>query len=131
MGRELAVPFAVDPLGNIAFTSDPVQQLTDHVTVLIGTQLSERVMRPGYGVNTNAFLFADNDSATAAVLEENIRTSVATYEPNVTVSSVEFDQRPAEGYLGVRVGFRINNDETQAERVAVIQSNGTVVDTRV
>lgn len=128
MGRELAVPFAVDDFGGIAYTSDPVQQLTDHVTIIVGTQVNERLMRPTYGVGLNNHLFSDNDDAEQAVLEDSIRTSIQDYEPLVTVTSVTFDAQPAEGYLGIQVGFVVNSDESQTERTASVQTDGTVVE---
>lgn len=130
MGRELSVPFAVAITGEIAFTDDPVQQLTDHVTTLIGTEKGERLMRPDYGAGTQSFLFEDNDGVTQAVLESSIRDVVSEYEPNVAVSRIDFDQQPAEGYLGIRVGFSIVNDGSQAERVASIGISGEGVTSR-
>ena len=126
MSRELTVPFAIDPLGNVAFTSDPVRQITDRVTVLVGTQLHERVMRPTYGVNTAAAVFANNDDAVQAVLEDQIRSAIAAYEPSVTVAQVAFSSRPDGGVLAIRISFTVNSDPNKTQQVAVIGVDGMV-----
>ena len=110
MQSELDFPFRVDTQGCIAFTSIPEEVLSNHVLIIIGTELGERVMRPDYGVGLSALLFESNDSTTAALIRVDITEALEAYEPGVIVGSVTTDTVGAlDGVFNVSVTYSSAN----------------------
>lgn len=132
MTRELALPFAVDPLGRIAFVEDPYQQITNHLVLLVGTRLNERLMKPTYGVDSLAYVFDVNDEATLQRLTMEVEQAVEEWESLVEVRGVEPVVDQTEGILGVTVYFSLRGIDTADTAVhqAFIKTGGTVVSSR-
>lgn len=85
---ELDMPFRVDAQGRIAFTSDPQRQLRNRVIAIIGTEIGERVMRPGYGTTLQSLMFEGDYDDTATIIESDIRAALERHEPGVIVREV-------------------------------------------
>lgn len=132
MTRELAVPFAIDPLGRVAFSEDPYQQISNHLVLLVGTRLNERAMMPNYGIDTLAHVFAPNDEMTLQRLSLEIEQTIAEYEPLVDLRGIEPQISDEETLLGVTVYFSLRGIDTadEAVRTAFIKTGGTVVSSR-
>lgn len=131
MTRELAMPFAVDTLGRIAFVEDPYQQIANHLILLVGTRLNERVMLPTYGLDTLAYVFDENDEATLQRLTLEVEQAVGDWEPLVEVRDIEPDVDQENGILGVTVYFSLRGIDTDTSVYqAYIKTGGTVVSSR-
>lgn len=114
----MAQPFGVDPQGRIAFTADPRQQLQARIRTVIGTNLSERVMRPTYGVPMIDYLFESDDSTSASQLTSDIRTAVETFEPGVVLNDVEATFGQGDGLIGLDVSYATSNS-TSSESLSI------------
>jgi phage baseplate assembly protein W len=109
MSVEIAFPFALTASGSIAVTSDPGVQAQQHVTSLVSTQPGERVMQPAYGVSLNALVFAANDPAVVNVIQQDVTSALAQWEPSLSVLSVTpaAGQDPTQGQAMVNVDYQI------------------------
>jgi len=132
MTRELAVPFGIDTLGRVAFTEDPYQQIANHLTLLIGTRLNERVMAPSYGVDTWGYIFDINDPSTFDRLSLEVEQAILAWEPLVEIRSIEPNVDREGGLLGITVYFSLRGVDTGDLTVhqAFVKTGGTVVSSR-
>lgn len=89
MPIEIAIPFRLDPGGGVASTSNPNEQIRNHVMSLINTEPWERPMLADYGIPLDEQLFENDDVAVAAELADMVRNSMATWEPGVAVHSIQ------------------------------------------
>lgn len=132
MPIEIAVPFRLASGGGIATTSDPNEQIRNHVMSLINTEPWERAVLIDYGTPLDEQMFENDDEAVAAELAENIRTSMATWEPGVTVLSIRNVPTPAgDGVSSVDVRYsRVDAPDTGVRgtgtNIAVIRVGGHV-----
>jgi phage baseplate assembly protein W len=114
---EIRVPFAIGTSGGISTTTDPATQAAQHLISVIGTSLTERVMRPSYGTSAQATLFDADDPSDQAVLASEIQEAARTWAPDLEVLRV--DSRSIgtnDGRLEFAVQFRL---EGQVEEVVV------------
>lgn len=132
MSREIALPFSVDPLGRIAFVEDPYQQIANHLVLVVGTRLNERLMRATYGVDSLAYVFNVNDEATLQRLTLEVEQAIADWEPLVDVRDIVPDVSQEDAILGVTVYFSLVGLDTADTSVyqAYIKTGGTVVASR-
>lgn len=88
MSKQLALPFAIDALGRVAFVEDPYRQTAQRLELLIGTALRSRAMRPDFGVDTYAYIFSVMDEGTIDRLTTEITSAVAAWEPGAVINEV-------------------------------------------
>lgn len=114
---EIAQPFRIDVNGAVAFDGDPARWAINHILALILTNPGERVMRPTYGVGVYSFVWENDDP----IEEQNIITAInmglATYEPNINVTEVEFVQQNqftgiGTGIVVLMISFTVGNSPT-------------------
>lgn len=130
--RAVSLPFGVDSLGRIAFTTDPLKQVADRVRAIIMTNLFERVVFGRFGTDTIAYLFGANDPVTVAILQTEIATAIPQWEGGVVVTDVTVTPNPQTGVLLVNISYTTSNttvDNTVHQ--AIIEIGGTVVPTNV
>lgn len=121
---EMAQPFRIDATGAVGFDADPERWAINHILALLLTNPGERVMRPTYGAGIYGFVW-ENDNP---VEEQNIVTAInmglATYEPNINVTEVEFMQQPQySGIVVLMISFTVGNSPTTHTFSVDIQGN--------
>lgn len=115
--RTMAVPFAIDPSGSIAFTVDPTQQLLDRVTAIIATDLGERLMSPEFGIPLRSSLFQAFTDEMPVLLRTEIQAALNTYEIGLAVDVVQPIVDKPNGLIGISVLF----SNTMAGQVGPLQ----------
>jgi phage baseplate assembly protein W len=130
MPTEIAVPFRLDGNGRVVTTSDPDEQVRQHVLALINTTPEERAMVPGYGTDLNGVLFEDEDEVEAQV-SIRIKDAIRLHEPGVELITVTADPTSSEdGMARVSMEYRRLDAPDSATlanaNVAVVGANGEV-----
>lgn len=126
--RMMAVPFAIDALGRVAFTEDPVEQITEKVRMVVNARYGERCMRPRYGADIDPFLFGFNDDVALTMLQTEITTALSQWLPSVTVDEVRTLSND-DSTMVILVDYTIPTTSSADPTVftAVIEVGGTVV----
>lgn len=128
------MPFAVDNLGRIAFTTDPFEQINQHVMLLIGTHLNERFMLPNYGLDTAGYVFAMLDDATIQRVQIDVERVLSDWEPLVLLRQVTVLPNRDEGSLTVSVDYSLQGAAAAAGdtsvHTATVKVGGSVVTSR-
>jgi phage baseplate assembly protein W len=129
MPSQITLPFQLDAFGRIGHTDNLAKQLADNIVSIVGTQPSQRRMRPDYGVNLMGYLFKPINDADFDRLVAEIEAAVTLYEPRVTVTSVDNLSDADMGLLGVRVNFNFataNSAATQSYQATVLPTGSVV-----
>lgn len=124
-----ANPFDLTSQGTVATTSDPNAIAETRIQSLINTYPGERVMQPGYGVDLQSYLFTPDIIENTDMIANDIRQSVATWEPTLNVVSITPVATMADvGIADINVEFSITNDPTFTPVLtATVLVGGTVV----
>jgi hypothetical protein len=110
---EMAQPFRVDANGTVGFDADPARWATNHILALLLTNPGERVMRPTYGVGIYRFVWENDDPVTEQNFITAINMGLASYEPNINVTEVEFIRQPQyTGIVVLTIAFTVGNSPT-------------------
>lgn len=86
-GRGLSFPVRVGLDGRLAVSSGDLN-VRESICTLLRTEPLERVERPTYGCAIRQHLYGPNDLTTLRVLQEEVKRSVADWEPRVTLDDV-------------------------------------------
>ena len=72
-------------------------------------------MRPTYGVGIYRFVFENDDPIEEQNIIADFNTQIATYEPNITITEVEFVRQSEPNYSGIvimMISFTVGNSPT-------------------
>jgi uncharacterized protein len=122
------VPFGIDALGRVAFTDDPIEQITEKVRMVVSTRYGERCMRPRYGADLDPFIFGYNDDTAATMLQTEITNALGQWLPVITVIDVRSLSHD-DSTLSIAVDYSIPTTSSSDPTVytAVVEVGGTVV----
>ena len=67
--------------------------IKQNLKMLLMTNPGERVMRPGFGVGVQKYLFEMSDNSVYAEIDSNIRQQVSIYFPFVKIKNIRFDSK--------------------------------------
>lgn len=135
MPSEIAIPFRVNPDGQIAVESNPDRQVRQHVMSLVNTEPGERVVITEYGIPLNEAVFEEGDEDVIAVLSDTIDSAMATWEPGVILRAVGADPKgihqAGDGLSQIRVEYARGDSPTTSTsgpqtNVATIKVGGEV-----
>lgn len=97
MPIEMTHPFRISATGGVSTTPNPDAQIAQRVKALLSTQPGERRANYAFGVPTNSMLFENQSTLTGGVIAEQVRDSLATFEPGVAVDHVDVTASPTGG----------------------------------
>jgi phage baseplate assembly protein W len=118
LGRGISFPPRVGADGRISW-SDGEQNIRESIQIVLKTELNERLRLPEFGAGLGQFLFEPNTTATRHVLQERIASSLAAWEPRITVESVDVVEDPSDPEAAVAtVEYRLVATQTR-ERVTL------------
>jgi phage baseplate assembly protein W len=101
----------INPIsGDLAVKRDE-EAIKESMKNLILTDRGERLMQPYIGGNIRAMLFENNTPATIKMIQEQIRTTIETYEPRVSIIDINVLSSLDENTVKVDIYFYINNVE--------------------
>ena len=85
--------------------------------LLLLTSKGERYYEPDYGTNLLKYIFEPNDNLDANDIEQEIKTTVSTYIPALTINSVTFNwltddegNQISENQVNVNIKFTFSED---------------------
>ena len=87
---------------------------------LVETIPTERFFDSDLGTDIRASLFENFNATTVTIIEDQIRSTVRTYEPRVDDIGVEVDGLPDRNALNVKVIFTINGLEIPPQEFTFI-----------
>ena len=79
---------------------------------LVLTDRGERLMQPNIGCDIRGSLFENIDQNTMLILEQNIKSTIRTYEPRCNLRSVEVLANTETNELKVKIAFSVINTTT-------------------
>ena len=92
-------------------------EFSSDLLLLLLTSKGERYYEPDYGTNLLKYIFEPNDNLDANDIEQEIKTTVSTYIPALTINSVTFnwltddEGNPiSENQVNVNIKFTFSED---------------------
>jgi len=115
----ITFPLKDDPTTNsfLLMTKVTKDAFSSDLLLLLLTQKGERYYDPNYGTNLLKYIFEPNDSITSSDIEQELKNTVSTYIPNLTINKIDFnwnfdeDGKPiSDTQLNVKIKFIFSED---------------------
>jgi phage baseplate assembly protein W len=107
LGRGWALPVRLDGAGQIALVAGP-DAVAQSIWSILATAPGERVGQPEFGCAIHDLVFAPGDSATAAVIAEQVRRGLELWEPRIVLLGVHVDHDPTQALMLIRIDYRLS-----------------------
>jgi len=104
---DLDFAFRMNPVTNDVSLKKDVEAVKQSVVNILSTNRGERPFMPDFGANIQGFLFENVDSVTSALIEEQIRSAIANYEPRVRVLEVSVEDLSYRNAINIRLDIEI------------------------
>lgn len=86
--KAIDLPFRIGADGGVATTDDPDRQIRQRLVSIVGTEPTERLMLPEFGVPVASFLFEPDPDYVATELRSLTEIQAGMWEPALQVQSV-------------------------------------------
>ncbi|MDQ3779332.1 MAG: GPW/gp25 family protein [Chloroflexota bacterium] len=109
LGRGWAFPLGVEADGAAAMVADD-EDIRQAITIILGTNPGERVMRPDFGAGLNSFVFEPVYPTTMARVKTRVSEALIDWEARIDVLGVSVTTEPAErNCLLIDVQYRVRS----------------------
>lgn len=75
------------------------QAIQESIWIILSTAPGERVMRPEFGCGIHDFVFAQNNTRTAGLVEFTVKEALQRWEPRIIIQQVIAEPDPADPYV--------------------------------
>ena len=106
-GIGVSLPFSNPAVFETVYTTK--EQLRYNMINFLLTDRGERIFNINFGANIRAQLFEQITQETLDALDTQIRTGIAQYFPNVTITNLGFIPEPNRNTLLIQFSYTINN----------------------
>lgn len=110
LGVGLRFPLQVTPRGALA-CSRYEQKIEEAMFLILSTARGERSMLPNFGCGIHELVFAPNSAVSIALVVDQVRRALVTYEPRIDVLTVRADTTPEQpNVLLIRIDYRVRSN---------------------
>src|SRR4051812_22739927 len=88
LGSGLEFPIRMTHRGGLNVIAGE-EKIRQSILTILSTAKGERVMRPDFGCDLHAFVFAAPQSATFTLIKSAVREALVRWEPRIAVESVD------------------------------------------
>lgn len=117
-GRGWAFPPGFSSEDKTAFLVEKEEDIRQSMTILLSTQLGERVMQPNFGCNLQSVVFEKVDKPTKTLIRDMVETAILYHEPRIKLLSVNVeDDGDMEGKITLEIIYLIKATNTRSNLV--------------
>jgi phage baseplate assembly protein W len=119
----ISLPFVINSYGKVQTTIDQKKIWADRVYSVIGTLLSERVMRPNFGSDAAKELLSTTEKMTATV-DSSVRLAFINFLPLLTLQEIESNYDFSSNVLTIDLTYSLPNQEVVYSNIGFAQLSG-------
>lgn len=120
IGVGVSIPFSNPAVFETVYTTK--EQLKFNLINFLLTDKRERIFNPSFGANLRAQLFEQITTDTFDNLDNQIRTGIEQYFPNVVISDLSFGAEPDQNLITIQFSYTISN--TGESDTVILSING-------
>jgi phage baseplate assembly protein W len=119
-GVGVALPFNTPAVFQTVYTTK--EQLKYNIINFLLTDKRERIFNPTFGAGIREKVFEQITTDTIDALDDQIRTGIQQYFPNVVITELTFGGNPDENLLTIQFSYTVKN--TGESDNVIISLNG-------
>lgn len=117
LGRGWAFPVRPDPVTRALDLAAGPEKVAQSIQIILDTDPGERAMRPAFGCGLGRFLMEPNTVATRALIQQEVESALAAFEPRIHVTSVNVSPGDDPALVFIAIAYVHIRDQTSANLV--------------
>jgi len=105
-GCGLSFPLQIDARGNLQLSAGE-QSVEESMSLILGTQLGERVYRPTFGSRLAELAFAPLNTQTLLSIRLHVEEALTAWEPRIQLEAVRTEPDPVRGRVDIVIDYRL------------------------
>ena len=107
LGCGCRFPLTIDPATGRFMTSSGNQSVKESLYLILMTQKTERLTRPGFGSNILNYTFMDTGATMLSILRRDITQTIISQEPRISDVEVETEFRERQGMILINIDYYV------------------------
>ncbi|HAU99774.1 MAG: GPW/gp25 family protein [Lachnospiraceae bacterium] len=117
LGTGCRFPLQIDPATGRFMTSSANQSVKESLYLILMTQKTERITRPGFGSNILSYTFMDTGATMLSIMRRDIAQTIISQEPRVSDVQIETDVRERQGMILINIDYYVAETNTRDNMV--------------
>ncbi len=107
LGTGVTFPPQIDPATGRFKMSSGSQSVKESIYLILMTQVTERLTRPGFGTQTASYVFMDVNLTELTIMRRELTESILRQEPRVSDVDISTDMQSQQGYVMVSIDYTL------------------------
>ena len=107
LGTGVAFPPQIDPATGRFKMSSGSQSVKESIYIILMTQVTERITRPGFGTETASYVFMDTSLTELTIMRRDLTSAILRHEPRVSEVNISTDMQAQQGYIMINVDYTL------------------------
>jgi|TARA_Y100000289_G_scaffold65790_1_gene80197 phage baseplate assembly protein W len=118
--KDISMSFQINPLSNDLIALKNANAIARSVRNIIFTLPGEKMFNPDFGTNITDSLFELLDSTSASVVQDQIKYSLETFEPRISILDIIVTPNFNELGYDVEITYNIIGQEIDPQQISFI-----------
>ncbi|MBE5826548.1 MAG: hypothetical protein E7307_07915 [Butyrivibrio sp.] len=107
LGTGVAFPPQIDPATGRFKMADGVRSVKESIYIILMTQVTERITRPGFGTETASYVFMDASLTELTIMRRDLTSAILRQEPRVSEVNITTDMQAQQGYIMINIDYTL------------------------
>ncbi len=117
LGTGMKFPPEIDMATGQFKTVSGNQAVKESIYLILMTQKTERLVRPGFGSDIMSYTFMDTSATMLSIFRRNITQTLMRQEPRISDIDVSTDYREKDGMIIVNIDYMVSSTNTRDNMV--------------
>ena len=113
LGTGCKFPLQIDPATGRFMTVSREQSVKESLYLILMTQRTERLVRPGFGSNMMDYTFMDTGTTMLSILRRDLSETILEQEPRITDLDIDTQYRERQGAIIISINYRVAGSNTR------------------
>ncbi len=113
LGTGCKFPLQIDPATGRFMTVSGNQSVKESLYLILMTQRTERLVRPGFGSNMMDYTFMDTGTTMMSILKRDLSETILEQEPRISDLEIETQYRERQGAVIISINYRVAGSNTR------------------
>ena len=110
--RDINITFKKHPVTDDLVVSKDASAIKQAIVNLLLTNKGERLMNPTYGSDIRSYLFEPMDYGTANQIKNNIRDTIETFEPRISILRISATPNFDDNGFDITMTYNVTGTDT-------------------
>ncbi len=113
LGKGAKFPLQVDPATGRIMTVSGNRAVKESIYLILMTQVTERLVRPGFGSDIMSYAFMDTSTTMMSILRRDMTQTILQQEPRVSDVEIRTEFRSDRGAVIIYINYLVSATNTR------------------